>query len=314
MRHTVSQITGFLQDEDIQVISNAPEIYISNALPVATATAESIVWIKPGVSNTESLISNTLAKLVICNPDSFEMVRDKNLQKVFLLTPEPRRIFSKVVNEFFVRKPAAGIHPTAFIHPKAIIGANCYIGPFTYIGESTIGENTILHGHCHIYDLVSIGSNCIIHAGTVIGSDGFGYTRDETGAVEKFPHIGGVKIGNDVEIGSNTCIDRGALGDTIIENGVKIDNLVHVAHNVVIKTNAFVIANAMLGGSAKIGNAAWIAPSASLLQQISIGDHSTIGVGAVVTKNVPAGETWTGTPARPLSEFLEQQKKIKNLP
>ncbi len=314
MRYTVTQLLECLHDEELQVIPGSPEIRVSKALSITEADEETMVWIKPNAEKAVSLISDTLAKLIICDEPAYLSVKEKKLEKAFLLVREPRRIFSKIVNTLFVKLPAPGIHPTAFVHPKAIIGNNCYIGPFVYIDEAIIGANTILHGHCHVYNKVTIGSNCIIHAGVVIGSDGFGYTRDEVGNVEKFPHIGGVIIGDDVEVGSNTCIDRGSLGNTVIENGVKIDNLVHIAHNVLVQPNAFIIANAMIGGSTRIGKGAWVAPSASLLQQLHIGDHATIGVGAVVTKDVPAGETWTGTPARPLTEFLAQQKKIKNMP
>lgn len=314
MQFTLTQILEHLGDEEIKVISGYPDVLISNALPLDKADEGSIVWIKPNAEKALTIVSDTLAKLIVCDEPTFLRVKDKNFIKTFILVQEPRRVFSKIVNKLFIKLPAPGIHPTAFIHPNATIGANCFIGPFAYVGEAVIGSNTILHGHCHIYDQVKIGSNCIIHAGVVIGSDGFGYTKDEAGDVEKFPHIGGVVIGNHVEIGSNTCVDRGALGNTIIEDGVKIDNLVHIAHNVLIKPNAFIIANAMIGGSTDIGRGAWVAPSASLLQQLHIGDHATIGVGAVVTKNVPGGETWTGSPARPMADFLAQQKKIKNLP
>jgi len=142
----------------------------------------------------------------------------------------------------------------------------------------------------------------MIHAGAVIGSDGFGYTRNEEGLVEKFPHMGGVVIEDDVEIGANTCIDRGALGNTFIGRSVKIDNLVHIAHNVVIEENSFIIANAMIAGSVQIGKNAWIAPSASVLQQLKIGDNALVGVGSVIRENVPANETWAGVPARKIEK------------
>ena len=171
----------------------------------------------------------------------------------------------------------------------------------------------MIHGNIFIYDQVSIGSDVTIHSGTVVGADGFGYEKDENGEVFKFPHIGGVIIENDVEIGANTCIDKGSLGNTLIKRGAKIDNLVHIAHNVEIGENTFVIANAMVGGSTKIGDNAWIAPSVSLMNGISIGKDVTIGMSSLVTKAIPDGETYAGSPAKPLKEFLETQRKIKNL-
>lgn len=284
---------------------------ITNAATLQEASDDSVVWIKPGKAKTINL-HEVRAALLICNEETYEQLPKKD-NRSYLLVEEPKRIFSKIVNQLFVHLPQPQIHPAAFVHPEAIIGKDCYIGPFTYLDKCIVGNNTIIYGHCYIYDKVIIGDNCIIHAGVVIGSDGFGYAKDENGAVEKFPHIGGVIIGNRVEIGANSCIDKGALGNTQIQDGAKIDNLVHVAHNVIVGENAFLIANAMIGGSTVIEKGAWIAPSASVLQQLTIGANAIIGVGAVVTKNVPADETWTGSPAKPLQEFLALQKKIKSL-
>jgi len=314
MSYDLHHILEALRGESLTVEQGELPLSITRALPAPDADAESIAWIKPGHAKATDMIVTTAAPLIICDEATWNALPEPKPAKVFVLVDEPKRIFSKVVNALLVKRAAPGIHPTANVHPKAVIGKSCHIGPFTYIGEAVIGDHTVIHGHAFIYDNVTLGERCVLHAGVVIGSDGFGYSRDENNNVEKFPHIGGVRIGHDVEIGANTCIDRGALGNTIIGNGAKIDNLVHVAHNVNIGENAFVIAHAMLGGSATIGAAAWVAPSASILQQLKIGDGATIGVGAVVTKDVPSGQTWTGSPARPLAEFLAMQKKIKDLP
>jgi len=116
--------------------------------------------------------------------------------------------------------------------------------------------------------------------------------------LERFPHIGGVQIEDDVEIGANTCIDRGTLGNTRIRKGAKIDNLVHIAHNVDVGENTAIIANAMIAGSTKIGANTWIAPSACLRDAINIGKDATVGLAALVTKDIPDGELWAGFPAR----------------
>ena len=313
MSFTLDQILQHLTDESVEVKTGSEVVLITNASTLSEAEKESIVWVKPGQTDKVDKLALSKAVVIICDSATYTEAVARNTEKTYLLVKEPKRIFSKLVNRLFVKLPSPGIHPSAVIDKAAIIGQNCYVGPFSYIGAAIIGDNNIIHGHCHIYDKVAIGNNCIIHAGVVIGSDGFGYSKDEAGNVEKFPHIGGVAIGNNVEIGSNTCIDKGALGNTIIHDGVKIDNLVHVAHNVELHANAFIIANAMLGGSTIVGEGAWIAPSASLLQQLTIGKNATVGVGAVVTKNIPADETWTGAPARPLQDFLAMQKKIKNL-
>jgi UDP-3-O-[3-hydroxymyristoyl] glucosamine N-acyltransferase len=165
-----------------------------------------------------------------------------------------------------------------------------------------LGEDSVLYAGVHLYAGVRIGRRVTIHAGTVIGADGFGYERALGGELTKFPHLGGVVIEDEVEIGANTCIDRGTLADTVVGRGARIDNLVHLAHNTRIGEHAAVIAHAMVGGSTQIGARAWIAPSACLRDRIAIGDDAVVGLGAVVTRAVPAGATVFGNPARPEAE------------
>ena len=145
-----------------------------------------------------------------------------------------------------------------------------------------------------------IGSNCFIGASSSIGTEGFGYERDEQGVPIKFVHLGGVSIGDNVEIGSQTSIVRGTLSDTIIESNVKIDNLVHIAHNVHIKDGALVVACSEVSGSVVIGKNAWIAPNACIMEKVVIGDNAVVGLGAVVIRDVPDRTTVAGNPAKPL--------------
>jgi UDP-3-O-[3-hydroxymyristoyl] glucosamine N-acyltransferase len=177
-------------------------------------------------------------------------------------------------------KLAAG----AVIGPKVEIGDDVSIGPNSTIANTTIGSN------------VSIGANCSI------GLRGFGFEKREDGTLIRFPQLGRVSIESHVEIGSNVCIDRGALGLTQIGAGSKIDNLVHIAHNVQIGKNTLVIANTMIGGSTCIGDGVWLAPSAALMNKISVGDNAIVGLGAVVTRSVEEGATVVGNPARRLEK------------
>ncbi len=295
---------------NVPIIGSGEDIMINKASSLQNADENSLIWIKNTLAEKQNVINNTSARaIIIPDDDEIHEVDGKVLFKV----KNPRLSFIKVIQEFFVTKTQPGIHSTAYIHPEAIIGGNVYIGPFTYIGKSTIGPNTVIHGNIYIYDQVIIGKNVIVHSGSVIGADGFGYEKDEKGDVFKFPHVGGVIIEDNVEIGANTCIDRGSLGDTLIKRGAKIDNLVHIAHNVVVGENTFIIANAMIGGSTIIGNNSWVAPSVSLMNGISVGKDVTIGMSSLVTKSIPDGETYAGSPARPLNELLDMQKKIKNL-
>lgn len=268
---------------------------------LADASTGAIVWVAPTHLDKRNLVSSSKASLIICDEESANGYVAMP-GRALIVTGNPRLAFLRVIAALFQVKPQAEIHCTAYLHPDAVIGKDVYIGPFTYIGKSSVGDGSIIYGHVHVYDNVAIGDRVIIHAGTVIGSDGFGYQKNLDGVLEKFPHIGGVVIESDVEIGANTTIDRGTLGNTLIRKRARVDNLVHVAHNVDIGEDAGVVANVMIGGSTKIGANAWVAPSATLRDGISIGSGATIGMSALVTKPVPACETWAGIPAKKLEK------------
>jgi UDP-3-O-[3-hydroxymyristoyl] glucosamine N-acyltransferase len=295
-----------------RIVGIKDNVYMNNVKPIEEANDESLVWIKGKKENKQELVEKTQAKIIICDT-SLLISHELSSKKCFIVVDDPKLVFLRIAEHFFARKKEYGIHSSAIIDPGAEISPNCYIGPLTYVGKSKIGNNTFIDGNCFIYDDVKIGNNVRVQAGTVIGSDGYGYQRNENLIFEKFPHMGGVIIEDNVDIGSNTCVDRGALGNTIIKEGAKIDNLVHIAHNVVIGRHCAIIANAMLGGSVVIADYSWVAPSASILNQVSIGKKVTVGMAAVVTKNIPDGEKWAGVPAKPLKEFIETQKAIKNL-
>lgn len=147
---------------------------------------------------------------------------------------------------------------------------------------------------------ITIGAGCNIHptAFIALGSEGFGYYYDEDGIPYHRPHFGGVLIGNNVDIGAHSCIDRGMFSDTMIGDGCKIDNLVHIAHNCLIGDNAMIVAGAVICGSVVIGENCWIGAGARIIQKVTIGDGAVIGMGAVVLNNIGPGETWVGNPAR----------------
>jgi UDP-3-O-[3-hydroxymyristoyl] glucosamine N-acyltransferase len=232
-----------------------------------------------------------------------------------IVSSNPRLAFMRTVRDFFPpKRPFAGIHATAIIDAGANIHPTATIGPYCYVCEgSSVSEGTVLFPHVTVCCPSKIGRNVTIHSGTVIGADGFGYERNEAGELEAFPHIGGVVIEDDVEIGANTCIDRGTLGNTIICKGARVDNLVHIAHNVRIGARSAVIANSMLGGSVEIGEEAWIAPSATLLNKLKIGAKSTVGIGSLVTKNVADGEVVLGAPAMAIEQFKKLRHALMRL-
>lgn len=278
---------------------------ISHVKSLSEADETSLVWTGVQPADINALVQNTPASVFIL-PLPVPAGLDHNAEhKTLLFVEDPRLAAIMVLAQFFRQRPSWGIHPTAVVHSEAKIAPDTYIGPHAVIGKCSIDSGSILYGNNYLYDGVKLGKNVTVHAGAVIGSDGFGYHAGKEQEWLKFEHVGGVEIGHGVEIGANTCIDRGALGNTIIGDGTKIDNLVHIAHNVRIGRHCLIIAHAMIGGSCTIGDHAWIAPNAGIMQKTHIGENATVGLGAVVLHDVPPGETWAGVPAHK----IEKNKK-----
>ncbi len=204
------------------------------------------------------------------------------------------RLFFCELLSFLSSAHQPSISTLASIHPSTIIGDGCSIGDFVSIAEGVvIGSDCVIAAGVNILRDVKIGNRVNIAPGVVIGTDGFGYERRKDGSLIKFPHLGGVSIGDDVDIGGNTVIDRGTLGDTVIEHGVKIDNLVHISHNVHIEPDVVVIANAMIAGGVRLGRGAWVGPSSNVLDRTSVGSNSFVGMGVSVIKSLPEGSRFT---------------------
>lgn len=253
--------------------------------------------------------------------------------KVLIRVPNARIAFAKALAIFFPEPvPPPGIHPTAVIAPSAHINASAHIGPYCVVGEnSRIGARSALHGGNHIgsncvlgeevalfpnvtvYARTEIGNRVRIHSGTVIGSDGFGYVQDG-GMHRKVPQIGNVIIQDDVEIGSNVSVDRGALGPTVIGRGTKVDNLVQIAHNVVIGEHCLVIGQAGIAGSTKLGNYVILAGQAGVAGHLRIGHRAAVAAQSGVMNNIPDGEKWLGSPAQPDRQTKRQMIAIQHLP
>jgi UDP-3-O-[3-hydroxymyristoyl] glucosamine N-acyltransferase len=202
-----------------------------------------------------------------------------------------------------------------YISDKAKIGDQVIIYPNTYIGENVeIGSNTILHPGVKIYHDCKIGSNCIVHAGVVIGSDGFGFAPDENGNFKKVPQIGNVVIEDDVEIGSNTTIDRATMGSTFIRRGAKIDNLCQIAHNVDFGSNSAMASQAGIAGSAKIGKRVLIGGQAGISGHLHIADETKIVAQSGIPSTVKKAETLMGSPGIPLEDFKKSYFGFRKLP
>jgi len=248
---------------------------------------------------------------------------------------DPRAAFSRAVSALYEKnRPAPGIHPTAIVAATAHVAPGCSIGAYASIGEHStldancligngcvigdhvsIGENTTVHANTTIYANVRIGSRVILHSGCVIGADGFGFTLVND-RYEKFPQVGTVEIGDDVEMGANCCVDRAALGVTRIGSGTKLDNLVHVAHNCQIGEHVVVAAQTGFSGSVTVGDYAVIGGQAGIGEKAKIESHAIVGgkAGILTGQIIHAGEPVWGIPARPLRQHLKGLAHVSKLP
>jgi UDP-3-O-[3-hydroxymyristoyl] glucosamine N-acyltransferase len=220
--------------------------------------------------------------------------------------------------------PAAHIDPTARLEPGAIVEAGAVLGPDTAVGAGTIvsvqavvGRGCQIGRNCFIGPHVSIqaaliGDGVILHAGARIGQDGFGYVAGPRGA-EKMPQIGRVILQNRVEVGANTTIDRGALGDTVVGENTKIDNLVQIAHNVRIGRNCLIAGHCGISGSVTIGDGVMMGGGVGLADHVAIGDGAQLAAASGVMNDVPAGEKWGGSPAEPWRGWLRGQAVIRRM-
>lgn len=240
------------------------------------------------------------AASVILVPDDPALAQLGSPTAHLLVVKDPRTEFMRVCATFFGVERQHGIHPTAVVHPEAEIGDDVRLGPHVYVGRSKVGARSQLSAGVVVLDHVRIGSDVLIGPNSTIGSTGFGYGRADDGSPVPFPHYGGVLIGDRVEIGANTALDRGTLDDTVLEDDCKVDNLVHVAHNVRICEGAFVIATSILCGGVTVGRNAWVAPNASIREQLTIGEGAIVGLAATVVKDVAPHTLVVGSPARPV--------------
>lgn len=311
------KIAEFLGGE----LNGDADIEINRAASLETAQKGDIAFLDKTEKSSKTGASCVLVPEDFSGAAPFAYIRISN----------PKLAFAKVAEKLYPFEWKDGWHKSAIISENSdvragFVGAFAVIGEKTTIGETTqifngakignnvsIGKGTIIYPNCVIYDNVSIGHGCIIHAGAIIGADGFGFVRDRDRYV-KFPQIGTVVIEDHVEIGANTCIDRGALGETRIGAGTKIDNLVQVAHNVIIGKRVVIASQTGISGSTIIEDDCVIGG------QVGMGDHATVKSGAVIGsqagvlpgKIVREG-VWWGTPVQPLNEYKRQNAMVKGL-
>lgn len=294
----ICDVIRFLDNEVIAVLGLMDDdLYIDNIPDVNTVTETSLDWVNSSKENKQSIAEDSRARVLVVDESIQYSPILKVQNKVLLVVKQPRKTMAHIASHFFVNKQTPGIHPSAVIDDNAIIDGTSHIGAGCVVGKAKIGAGTVLMPNVVVYDDVCIGDNCLIQAGAVIGTDGLGCIRDSEGKLTKFPHLGGVVIGNDVEIGANCQVAKGAFSDTIIENGCKINGLCFIAHNCHLEENVWITGDTMLCGSVHVKKNSTIFSNVIIREQRVIGEKVTIGMGSVVTKNVPDGETWIGAPA-----------------
>lgn len=318
---TVSQIAEQLGGE----VAGDGSVKITGLAPADCAKAGDLTF-----AEKESYLAaaEQSAASAILVPAGFQ-----SATKVLIRVKNPRVAMARALPLFFPPDlPPPGVHASAVIHPTAQIDTGAHVGPHCVVGagvrlgprsvlmggnhigrDSKIGDDVCLHPNVVLYAKTQIGNRVIIHAGTVIGSDGYGYVLDQ-GHHRKMLQVGHVIIGDDVEIGANTAIDRGALGATVIGAGTKIDNLVHVAHNVVMGKHCLVMGQVGFAGSTHLGDYVIVASQSGIAGHLKIGSQSIIGGKSGVMRDVPGGSMVLGYPAAPDKQAKRQWVATAQLP
>lgn len=325
MKFTAEQIAGILEGE---VVGN-PGAEVYTLAKIEEGTAGSLTFL----ANPKYLqyIYSTQATITIVNK-TFEPEAPVNT--TLIKVDDAYKSFSTLLEYYNqVKLMKSGIEQPSFLSDDVSYGDNLYLGSFCYVGKNvkigdnvkiypnsfigdnvTIGNDTILFAGVRIYSETEIGNNCTIHSGSIIGSDGFGFTPNEEGVYSKIPQIGNVIIEDNVDVGACTTIDRATLGSTIIKKGVKLDNQIQIAHNVVIGENTVIASQTGVAGSTKIGKNCVIGGQVGIVGHITIGNGVRIQAQSGVGKSIPDGETIQGSPAMVYADFSKSYVHFRNLP
>ena len=327
MKHSLEKLA---EAAGAQLFGNG-KIEVGGIASLESATENDLVFVEAADDLSAALESPAAAVV------AGEFARGIQVRKPLLIAQQPRLAFARAGKVIFPpRRREPGIASSAFVHDSVKMGKlvsvepGCYIGEGTVIGDRTrigvggfiaprvtIGDDCSLKARVTVYSDTNIGNHVIVQAGAVLGSDGFGFVRDETtGVYEKFPQVGRLEIADDVEIGANVTIDRGALDATVIGRGTKIDNQVHIGHNVRIGKNVVIAAQTGISGSVVIEDNVVIAGQVGLADHVRIGEGAILGAQCgVPTKKVIRGRgvVFWGTPARPIREYLKQLAALARL-
>lgn len=297
--------SGYLYLEDIlstlkqtaQVIGNREAVKFNKVTTLDQADEHALIWLKPNQPSKQEIIRNTAAKVIIAD-ETIDLPEDLAEEKCVIRVEEPKYAIINIISRFFQNKYEKGIDKSATINCDAQIADDVFIGPNVYIGAAEIGAGVIIEGNCYIYDKTIIKRGSIIQAGAVIGPEGFGHFKTKDKTLVRFPHIGRAVLSEDVQIGSNSVINRGTLGETYIGKGSKVNKICNISHNVTIGKNNFIAHSVCINGSARIGDNNYIGAGANIRNKVTVGNDTVVGMGAVVLKDVADNTMVYGNPAQ----------------
>lgn len=327
MEFSAEQIAGILNGE---IVGN-PQVIVNALAKIEEGHSGALSFLSN--PKYEEYIYKTASSVCIVNK-TFEPSKTLPETLTLVKVEDAYACFAKLLEVYSqMNKKQPKIEHPSFIASTATIGDGLYLGAFAYIGDNTkigsnvsiypnayigenvvIGDGTVVHPGATIYAECKIGSNCIIHAGVIIGADGFGFAPDENGEYQKVPQIGNVILEDNVEVGSNTTIDRATMGSTIIRRGVKIDNLCQIAHNVEIGRNTAMAAQVGIAGSAKIGEHVMIGGQAGISGHLHIADGTKIVAQSGIPSSVKKANTLMGSPGIPIDDFKKSYFGFRKLP
>lgn len=327
MEFSAEQIAGILNGE---IVGNA-QVTVNGLAKIEEGHAGALSFLSN--PKYEEYIYKTGSSVCIVNK-SFEPTKSLPETLTLVKVEDAYACFAKLLEVYSqMNKKQPKIENPSFIAENATIGEGMYLGAFAYIGDNAkignnvsiypnayigenvvIGDGTIVHPGATIYAECKIGANCIIHAGVIIGADGFGFAPDENGEYQKVPQIGNVILEDNVEVGSNTTIDRATMGSTIIRRGVKIDNLCQIAHNVEVGRNTAMAAQVGIAGSAKIGEQVMIGGQAGISGHLHIADGTKIVAQSGIPSSVKKADTLMGSPGIPMDDFKKSYFGFRKLP
>jgi UDP-3-O-[3-hydroxymyristoyl] glucosamine N-acyltransferase len=327
MEFTAEQIAALING---QVLGN-PQVKVTGLAKIEEGQEGTLSFLSN--PKYEEYIYSTKSSICIVN-NTFDPSKPLPSSLTLIKVEDAYSCFAKLLEAYAqMTRKQPGIEQPSFISQTAKIGEHLYLGAFAYVGDNAlignnvaiypnayigdnvkIGDNTVIHPGATIYNDCVIGNRCVIHAGVVVGADGFGFAPNDKGEFQKVPQIGNVVIEDDVEIGSNTTIDRATMGSTFIRKGVKIDNLCQIAHNVDVGQHTAMAAQVGVAGSAKIGQHVMIGGQAGISGHLKIADGTKIVAQSGIPSTVKKADTLMGSPGIPLDDFKRSYFGFRKLP